>query len=80
MQKEFREIISNRSSVLLGAVIKHILCPELRPGGGRYAAGAGGIIFFIAAMLSVFMAYTFDAQVFLREKSTRWWKRCCAPR
>ena len=72
MQKEFREVISNRSSVVLGAAVSIFFALSY---GFSMATGSqaslDATIFFIAAVLGVFMSYTFDAQVFLREKTDR---------
>ncbi len=72
MRKEFMEIFSNRSSVVMGAAVSIFFAVSY---GTTMASGTvsslDSAIFFIAAMLGVFMSYTFDAQVFLREKADK---------
>jgi ABC-2 type transport system permease protein len=73
MEKEFKEILTNRSSVITGTLVSVFFAVMY---GFGMASGTGSAliisldstIFFIAAMLGVFVSYTFDAQVFLREK------------
>jgi ABC-2 type transport system permease protein len=73
MVKEFKELLTNRSSVITGALVSILFAVSY---GFMMASGTGNTanfpldstVFLIAAMLGVFMAYTFDAQVFLREK------------
>ena len=72
-RKEFKELLTNRSAVILGAVISCVFALSY---GFTLASGnpdeaifpLDTTIFFISAMLGIFMSYTFDAQIFLREK------------
>ncbi len=70
MRKEVKEILANRASAGMGLATSIFFAlvygVALVPKGGTVALDAA--IFVIAPMLGVFMSYSFDAQVFLREK------------
>jgi ABC-2 type transport system permease protein len=69
-RKEFKELLTNRSAVILGAAISCVFAVSygFTLGSGEATFPLDTTVFFIAAMLGVFMSYTFDAQIFLREK------------
>ncbi len=66
MQKEVKEILSVRASLVMGTILSILFA--LTYGLTLARASLGGALFLLAPMLGVFMAYTFDTQVFLREK------------
>jgi ABC-2 type transport system permease protein len=66
-QKEIREILAVRSSLVMGTILSIFFA--LTYGlSTTQQTGLDSTLFLLAPILGFFMAYTFDTQVFLREK------------
>jgi ABC-2 type transport system permease protein len=66
-QKELKEILGVRSSLIMGAILSIFFALTYGLTTSRQTT-LDSTLFLLAPILGFFMAYTFDTQVFLREK------------